>query len=154
MKLHSIPLLVIAQLLFLVAPAMACKHTPPEWQQRVQKHALAAMIGQQKHLTWSRDRNRNFIDDEIEARFHAGEPFAKRIEQKHSANPREIDNDETETIAMRRICEPINRRLKQPMDGLVEDRVQHDSNRVRCHPLQNVEEQRHAPKCDEEISNP
>src|SRR5437868_1092882 len=58
MKLHSIPPLVIAQLLFLVAPAMACKHTPPEWQQRVQKHALAAMIGQQKHLTWSRDQPR------------------------------------------------------------------------------------------------
>jgi subtilisin family serine protease len=90
MKLHSIPPLVIAQLLFFVAPALACKHTPPEWQQRVQKHALAAMIGQQKHLTWSRDRNRNFIDDEIEARFHAGEIVNVVVDLNHCLTPGQI----------------------------------------------------------------
>lgn len=31
------------------------------------------MVGQRKHTTWNRDHNRNFIDDEIEARFRPGE---------------------------------------------------------------------------------
>ncbi|MGH9792447.1 MAG: S8 family serine peptidase [Candidatus Acidiferrales bacterium] len=31
------------------------------------------MVGQRKHTTWNRDRNRNFIDDEIEKRFRRGE---------------------------------------------------------------------------------
>src|SRR6478736_4750592 len=90
MKLRSTLLLLAAQLLFFVAPALACKHTPLEWQQRVEKHALASMLGQQKHLTWSRDRNRNFIDDEIEARFHAGEIVNVVIDLNHCLTPGQI----------------------------------------------------------------
>jgi len=54
-------------------PAKASSFTPLEWQQVVEKHSIAAMVGQRKHTTWVRDRNRNFIDDEIERRFHPGE---------------------------------------------------------------------------------
>ncbi len=53
--------------------ALACKFTPLEWQQRVDRHATEALVGQRKHTTWSRDRNRNFIDDEIERRYRPGE---------------------------------------------------------------------------------
>jgi subtilisin family serine protease len=51
----------------------ACRFTPLEWQQPVEKHAIQGMIGHRKHTTWERDRNRNFIDDEIEKRFRTGE---------------------------------------------------------------------------------
>jgi hypothetical protein len=51
----------------------ASSFTPLEWQQEVRQHAIKPLVGQNKHTTWLRDRNRNFIDDEIEARFHKGE---------------------------------------------------------------------------------
>ena len=51
----------------------ASSFTPLEWQQRVEKHSIASMVSQRKHLTWVRDQNRNFIDDEIEKRFKPGE---------------------------------------------------------------------------------
>jgi len=47
--------------------------TPIEWQQTVREHKIATFVGQRKHTTWIRDKNRNFIDDEIEARFHSGQ---------------------------------------------------------------------------------
>lgn len=53
--------------------AEAAKFTPLEWQQRVEQHVGAEFIGQRKHTTWNRDLNRNFIDDEIDARFTPGE---------------------------------------------------------------------------------
>ncbi len=46
----------------------ATQFTPIEWQQRVEKHPNDSFIGQQKHTTWVRDRNRNFIDDVIDRR--------------------------------------------------------------------------------------
>ena len=53
--------------------AEAAKFTPLEWQQRVEQHVGAEFIGQRKHTTWNRDLNRNFVDDEIDARFTPGE---------------------------------------------------------------------------------
>ena len=65
--------LVAAALLATSAPAVASKFTPLEWQQRVEKHADPQLVGQRKHTTWSRDLDRNFIDDAIEARYSPGE---------------------------------------------------------------------------------
>src|SRR5262249_36282818 len=53
--------------------AAASPFTPLEWQQRVQQHSNPALIGQLKHISWIRDQNRNFIDDELERRFGPGQ---------------------------------------------------------------------------------
>lgn len=82
---------LMAQIMFWAMAAHACNHTPLEWQQRVEKHAIAAMIGQQKHLTWIRDANRNFIDDEIEARFHPGELVNIIVDLNHCLTHRQIE---------------------------------------------------------------
>lgn len=47
-------------------PVWASPFTPLEWQRKVEKHPDDNFIGQRKHMTWVRDRNRNFIDDEID----------------------------------------------------------------------------------------
>lgn len=57
--------------LFMATTAIASSFTPLEWQQLV-THANPIFEGQRKHTTWIRDQNRNFIDDEIEARFSPG----------------------------------------------------------------------------------
>ncbi len=59
--------------LLLGTVAEASQFTPLEWQQPVRQHGIQGMEGQRKHTTWSRDRNRNFVDDEIERRYVAGE---------------------------------------------------------------------------------
>jgi subtilisin family serine protease len=62
--------------LFAFVSAILCSastFTPLEWQQVVQTHQIKELIGQRKHTTWIRDKNRNFIDDEIEKRFHSGQ---------------------------------------------------------------------------------
>jgi subtilisin family serine protease len=66
-------LLTLVALLLADRPAWASPFTPLEWQQVVDRHSVTAHVGQRKHTTWIRDRNRNFIDDEIEARFVRGE---------------------------------------------------------------------------------
>jgi hypothetical protein len=83
--------LFILQIMFWATAAHACNHTPLEWQQPVENHAIAAMIGQQKHLTWVRDLDRNFIDDEIEARFHPGEIVNIVVDLNHCLTHRQID---------------------------------------------------------------
>ena len=54
-------------------PVFATQYTPLSWQKRVVQHANSAVVGQRKHLTWVRDQNRNFIDDEIDRRFRPGD---------------------------------------------------------------------------------
>ncbi len=49
-------------------PVYATPFTPLEWQQKVPENFNHAFFGQQKHTTWVRDRNRNFIDDIIDRR--------------------------------------------------------------------------------------
>jgi hypothetical protein len=51
----------------------ATPFTPLEWQSVVREHSVKALVGQRKNITWIRDKNRNFIDDEIEVRYHKGE---------------------------------------------------------------------------------
>lgn len=58
--------IVLALLFGMSEASHASPFTPPEWQQRVEKHAVKSMVGHRKHTTWVRDRNRNFIDDQIE----------------------------------------------------------------------------------------
>src|SRR6266849_3129807 len=70
--------------------AQACNHPPIEWQQPVRQHSIAAMIGQQKHLTWNRDPDRAFIDIEIRKRFHAGEAVNIFVDLNHCLTPSQI----------------------------------------------------------------
>ncbi|MEK7314978.1 MAG: S8 family serine peptidase, partial [Candidatus Eisenbacteria bacterium] len=51
----------------------ASKHTPAGWRQLVAGMPGSPFLGQRKHVGWNRDGNRNFIDDEIEARFEEGD---------------------------------------------------------------------------------
>jgi len=71
----SLPALSFLLLLVLAATISraASSFTPLEWQQLVRTHSIKAFVGQRKHTTWIRDKNRNFIDDEIERRFHSGQ---------------------------------------------------------------------------------
>jgi hypothetical protein len=55
--------------LLLPGMSFATAYTPLAWQGVVDGHANPAFNGQRKHLTWVRDQNRNFVDDEIEKRF-------------------------------------------------------------------------------------
>jgi hypothetical protein len=54
---------------FDIEMASASPFTPLEWQQEVKKHGKESFIGQRKHLTWNRDEDHDFIDDEIKSRF-------------------------------------------------------------------------------------
>ena len=51
----------------------ACRFTPLEWQQTVEKTQYSHLRGQRKHTTWSRDRDRDFIDDRIARYFKPGQ---------------------------------------------------------------------------------
>lgn len=71
-------------------PSQACRFTPLEWQQQVEKHGIAQFVGQRKHTTWARDRNRNFIDDEIERRFRRGELVDVIVDINKCLRPNQI----------------------------------------------------------------
>ena len=70
--------------------ADAAKFTPLEWQQRVEQHTGAAFVGQRKHTSWNRDLNRNFIDDEIDARFGPGDVADVIVDLNECLPPAEI----------------------------------------------------------------
>jgi len=82
--------LTIALAVLPVCDAWACKFTPLEWQQRIETHAASQMVGQQKHTTWVRDKNRNFVDDVIEYRFQPGEIVDVIIDFNKCLSPRQI----------------------------------------------------------------
>ncbi len=73
-------------------PAKASSFTPLEWQRLVEKHSISAVVGQRKNTTWVRDQNRNFIDDEIEKRFHAGEVVNVVVDLNHCLTPPQSRN--------------------------------------------------------------
>ncbi len=83
-------ILPIALVLLPVCDAWACKFTPLEWQRRVETHAASQLVGQQKHTTWNRDLNRNFIDDAIDARFIPGELVDVIVNLNTCLSPPEI----------------------------------------------------------------
>ena len=74
----------------LVLDVTACPVTPLAWQKTVDQHAVAAMIGQKKNLTWIRDQNRNFIDDELEARAGTGGKVNVIVDLNRCVPPNEI----------------------------------------------------------------
>lgn len=63
----------VTALLLAVAPAAGSQFTPLAWQQPVEGHGIQGMNGQRKHTTWIRDRDRDFVDDEITRRYEKGE---------------------------------------------------------------------------------
>ena len=81
----SVGIVVLLAPLALVRAATS--FTPLEWQQVVRKHSTEALIGQRKNTTWIRDKNRNFIDDEIEARYHRGEVVDITVELNTCLRP-------------------------------------------------------------------
>jgi len=90
----AIPLFLLALLVFAaLRPTVsqsASSFTPLEWQQEVKTHSIKAFIGQRKHTTWVRDKNRNFIDDEIERRFHSGQNVNVVVDLNTCLPPAEI----------------------------------------------------------------
>ncbi len=73
------------------AKAHGASFTPLEWQRVVEKHSNPLLIGQRKHATWVRDRNRNFVDDEIEKRFRTGEIVDVVVELNRCITPPRMD---------------------------------------------------------------
>src|SRR5262245_21964229 len=61
------------------------------WHSVVYGHSNPAVNGQRKHLTWVRDKNRNFVDDEIEARFRKGDRVDVILQLNHCLMPNEIE---------------------------------------------------------------
>lgn len=65
---------VVSLTTLLGAPAAdAARHTPERWRAVVETHPDSHFVGQRKHIGWNRDRNANFLDDEIERRFRRGD---------------------------------------------------------------------------------
>lgn len=81
--------LVTAELIVFVVPALASPFTPLEWQQVIRKETIPGVVGQRKNNTWIRDRNRNFIDDEIEQRFGPGDRIDVIVELNTCLTPSE-----------------------------------------------------------------
>ena len=72
-RINLFTVLIVGYLIVGILPAHACRFTPLEWQQTVDRHGISAYLGQRKHITWIRDQNRNFIDDVIEKTYRSGE---------------------------------------------------------------------------------
>ncbi|HWG58865.1 MAG TPA: S8 family serine peptidase [Candidatus Acidoferrales bacterium] len=71
--------------------ARATAFTPLEWQQRVASNRNSVFVGQLKNISWSRDRNRDFIDDEIERRFHPGSFVNVVIDLNHCETDAQLE---------------------------------------------------------------
>jgi hypothetical protein len=77
--------------LLLPGMSFATAYTPLAWQSVVDGHANPAFNGQRKHLSWVRDLNRNFVDDEIEKRFKKGDRLDVIVQLNHCLMPGEIE---------------------------------------------------------------
>lgn len=79
---------------FSVAPFLAATpFTPLEWQQKVTANPNPAFIGQLKNTSWSRDQNRDFIEDEIGRRYRPGDFVDVIIDLNHCMTGSEIKED-------------------------------------------------------------
>src|SRR5687768_7136181 len=94
-----LPILIPRLILFIVfivssslnnEAIFASPFTPLEWQQPVSHHANRAFVGQHKHTTWNRDRDQNFIDDEIDARFGPNDRVNIIVDLNRCLKPAEI----------------------------------------------------------------
>jgi len=86
----------LAALLYWAMGLSATPFTPTEWQQLVTSNRNPIFIGQHKNISWPRDRNRNFIDDEIERRFHDGQRVNIIIDLNHCEDPAELQKQFSE----------------------------------------------------------
>lgn len=86
-RMAFLPLLLVLP----AAPTDASPYTPLAWQGKVEQHAHAPMVGQRKHLTWVRDQNRNFIDDELEASAQPGSRVDVVVDLNRCLTPAEIE---------------------------------------------------------------
>ena len=77
--------------LLLPGVSFATAYTPLAWQRVVDGHSNPVFNGQRKNLTWVRDRNRNFIDDEIEARFRKGDRLDVILQLNHCLMPGQLE---------------------------------------------------------------
>ena len=77
--------------LVLPGVSFATAYTPIAWQSVVDGHSNPAFNGQRKHLTWVRDKNRNFVDDEIEARFKKGDRLDVILQLNHCLMPGQVE---------------------------------------------------------------
>ncbi len=77
-------------MLFTTASLNATPYTPLSWQRVVDSHWNPVFIGQRKHLTWIRDQNRNFIDDEIERQFRPGDRVNVIVDLNRCLTPGEV----------------------------------------------------------------
>ncbi|HET7903433.1 MAG TPA: S8 family serine peptidase, partial [Candidatus Eisenbacteria bacterium] len=74
------------------APAAdAARYTPERWRTIVETHADSNFVGQRKHVGWNRDRDSNFVDDEIESRFRRGDSVNVVVELNRCALPQDVD---------------------------------------------------------------
>lgn len=87
----SVPFVVLALVLCFTTTAAASSFTPLEWQKVVRQHHIPSFVGQRKHVNWVRDRNHNFIDDEIEARYRHGEVLNVIVDLNTCLSARQID---------------------------------------------------------------
>ena len=90
-QLRSFLSVSVLTLALSVAVFASTPFTPDKWQQVVEKHSNAAFVGQRKHITWIRDQNRNFIDDEIEKRFHSGQTVNVVVDMNTCLPTKEIE---------------------------------------------------------------
>jgi Subtilase family len=72
------------------ADLYATPFTPLEWQQRVERNRNPIFVGQLKNISWPGDQNRNFIDDEIERRFHPGDFVDVIVDLNHCEQAGEL----------------------------------------------------------------
>jgi len=93
MKLPTVIAAIAAALLLELAncePANAAAYTPLAWQTPVDRHAQSVFVGQRKHLTWIRDQNRNFIDDQLEIAARSAATVDVVVDLNRCLTPEEI----------------------------------------------------------------
>jgi hypothetical protein len=84
------PLVALGVAALVPGPSRAAPFTPLPWQTRIDRHAQPVFIGQLKHVSWSRDQNRNFIDDRLEVAALAGKPLNVIVDLNHCLPPERI----------------------------------------------------------------
>src|SRR5688500_2502077 len=56
-------------LFLLPALSFSAPRTPAAWQEEVSQNPVTSFVGKKKLQRWNRDKNKDFVDDEIEKNF-------------------------------------------------------------------------------------
>ena len=107
MRYILIIVFVFALLDISCVPGYATPFTPLEWQQTVEKHPDKLFIGKQKHTTWVRDQNRNFIDDIIDRQFGEVKRFDIIVDLNSYRKPDDIEQMFKDYGDIKYICKMI-----------------------------------------------